>query len=295
MSKEKRNVFSDVEDGGLNPARVCGIFSSPSLEDVVDFIAAPCEKVIRHGDSWIVLGRDRKDTRASGYGGRGDRACFSVDIVVGRTPYHFNEDSDFDFVNPNFLSDAARIFLSQKTNLDEYFSVRTEDPSERGKSGIGLKADVIRIVSRGSIKLITSLDEKNSRGGEVNKRYGIELVSGDEHDKLQPMVLGKNAGSAIESVLNSVDQLSTILADFIQIYVLHLQQESLHTHFSPFFGLPTTPSEVSVLTSATTSAEVLAKISTGIAQLKMNIAKIQMNYLSESGSSNIFSPLNKTN
>lgn len=295
MTKKQRNLFADVESGGLDPALFCGVNNSSSLEDIIDFIAAPCEKVLSRGDSWIVLGRDRMSTRESGYGGRGDSGSFSVDIVVGRTPPNYGADSEFRFTNPNFLLDAARFFISQKTNLDEYFHLGPEYQEERGKSGIGLKADTVRVVSRHSVRLVSSSGDVNSSGGKIRKKFGVELVVGGEEEKMQPMVLGDNLKSAIDNTLQIIDQLGTIVADFAQIYVAHLQKESVHLHYSPFMGLPTTPSEIAVLSSAETSAEILLKISANISQLKANIAKTKMNYLSASGASSICSPLNKTN
>ena len=46
-----------------------GVFNTPLLEAIPQYIRAPSEKVISHGNSHIVLGRDRFASRASGYGG----------------------------------------------------------------------------------------------------------------------------------------------------------------------------------------------------------------------------------
>ena len=77
-------------------------------------------------NSWIVLGRDRNASRMSGYGGKGDTQCASIDIVAGRMGSEveaFDADGESLFINPSFKKDAARIYISQKTDIDKYFDL----------------------------------------------------------------------------------------------------------------------------------------------------------------------------
>ena len=52
----------------------------------------------------------------TGYGGRGDTHCASIDLVAGRLSYlsrSENDNGDKIFADPNFKIDAARIYISQ--------------------------------------------------------------------------------------------------------------------------------------------------------------------------------------
>lgn len=294
--KKKRNIFSEIENLEVDPTVYGGVFSGRSAEIVSEHISSGCEEIISHGDVWIVLGRDRNAGRDSGYGGRGDARAFSLDIVVGKTPAELDETAiDAKYVDPNFLKDASRVFLSQKTNLDEYFGIREIHPEDNGKSGIGIKSDVVRVLSRQSMRIGTVRDEKNSKGGSINKQYGVELVAMDEVDKLQPMTLGQNVAEALQATIKLADQLSTIIDNFAKIQVQYLNSESTHFHYSPFNGLPTTPSEVSVSASVSAATSLLTQVTASIQQWKMNAAKIQLNFLTPGGEKSILSPLNKNN
>ena len=296
MNKEDRNNFSRLEETGADPSVYGGIFSGQTIEPIVEYISSDGEKIYKHGDSWIVFGRDRNEGRDSGYGGRGDARAFSMDIVVGRTPASFAPTTtDAQYVDPNFFIDAARVFLSQKTNLDEYFHINGENIEERGKAGIGIKSDYVRIISKNSLRLVTMDEDVNSRGGTINKKYGIELVAGNDYDALQPMALGQNLAEALTGMLKLIDQLSTVVDTFANINVTYLNSTSAHFHYSPFNGLPTTPSELEITSCVTAVSALLTQVSATIAQLKMNMAKYQMNYLSSSGEKPVLSPLNKTN
>jgi len=292
---EDRNNFEALENQGISAATYGGVFSSQSSEPVVEFLAADGDKVYHNLDTWIIMGRDRNAGRDSGYGGRGDVKASMIDFVVGRTPPAYEPELTTQYADPNFLSDAVRVYASQKTNLDEYFGLTGENVEERGKSGLGVKADYVRVIARNSLRLVTTNEDKNSRGGINNKRYGIELVAGNDAESLQPMALGKNLVDALISHAKLMDQIATVIDTLVQIQVTHLNAVSPHFHYSPFNGLPTTPSEINVIACSTTAAALLTQVSGTIAQLKMNMAKFQMNYLSASGEKSILSPLNKTN
>ena len=95
-------------------------------------------------------------------------------------------------------SDAARIYISAKTDIDENFGLadgkqqKGNEGSTKGKSGIGIKADGVRIIARANgIKLITGKGNFNNTGvnGEVdsngnalvpNDLGSIELIAGND-------------------------------------------------------------------------------------------------------------------
>ena len=87
-----------------------------SQEPIPKYIRAGGEWVQNKGNSWIVLGRDRPGSRSSGYGGQGHTQASSIDLCVGRgSPVPSSSDN----LDPNFGADAARIYISQKANIDQ--------------------------------------------------------------------------------------------------------------------------------------------------------------------------------
>ena len=82
----------------------------------------------------IVIARDRPASIWSGYGGQGHQRSSTIDIVAGRMSYQ-SKSSMIDnkgntqpaFADPNFELDAARIYISEKTDIDDNFGLRYPD------------------------------------------------------------------------------------------------------------------------------------------------------------------------
>ena len=75
-------------------------------EDIPNYLAAPCEKVISGmNNTWIVLGRDRPGPKVSGHGGAAETRAGAIDFVVGRvsanviTKDHAGRNI---YINPDF-------------------------------------------------------------------------------------------------------------------------------------------------------------------------------------------------
>ena len=108
------------------------------------------------------------------------------------------------FKNPDFTMDAARVYISQKSDIDTYMGSDEEGLAEgKGvkpwttsydapRSAVGIKADAVRIVGREGIKLITKTDTQNSQGGEVVGNPGIDLIALNDSSDMQPLVKGDN-------------------------------------------------------------------------------------------------------
>ena len=116
LGKEaQKQLEADIK----NPSNLAGLSGTSMAEPVPKFNQADCEVVSKNDhNAWIVLGRDRPASRASGYGGEGATGAGTIDLVVGRMSW--NPKSDI-YVDPNFESDAARIYISQKTDIDKNF------------------------------------------------------------------------------------------------------------------------------------------------------------------------------
>jgi hypothetical protein len=261
------------------------------IEPLPRYIRAECEKVIAgKNNTYIVFGRDRDKSKLSGYGGRGHTQAGAIDIVVGRlgsaSPYKAKGKK----VNaePDFEKDSARIYISQKADIDEYFTLDPgpNTPTSETRAAIGMKADVIRIVARENIRLVTEAAGFNSMGGLHSTVGGIDLVAGNRdiapfYD-IQPLVKGKNLIHALKQLTDGVDQLRSTLVGFIT----HQQEFNAavqnHTHNSPFFGLITSPSGQCMTQGLQTTVDVLQNSIMGLKNLGFNLEAFKTNYLSPS-------------
>ena len=189
-----------------------GIGISKIAEPIPEFAKAEAEKIYSQGNSAIVLGRDRPGSKLSGYGGRGDTGASSVDIVVGRMGAAATEVTDKEkpvFADPNFKVDSARIYISQKTDIDKNFGIiEGRIGPSLSKSAIGIKADAVRIVAREGIKLVTKTDLKNSQGAEVSSVLGVDIIAGNDDENLHPMVLGDNLEKALNKMVSHLHKLT---------------------------------------------------------------------------------------
>ena len=270
------------------------------LEPVPGFMNSDSEKVIANeNNSFIVLGRDRPGSRMSGYGGRGTTQCGSIDMVCGRMgadPRQTNEEGEFVHVNPNFTLDAARIYISQKTDIDENFGLAagTVGPATT-KSGIALKADGIRVIARDGIKLITRTDRRNSQGGEVQSIAGIDLIAGNDDTDMQPIVKGANLVAAFEQLVSHVDALNGIVDSFLMSQMELNGFITSHFHISPFAGLPNTPSPVVVPAGISSAIRQIAQTKLSLLSNKANLVTYRMNYFNPAGDKYINSRYNHTN
>ena len=157
------------------------------------------EKVISNdNNAWIVLGRDRPASIGSGYGAQPINGTACIDLCVGMMAGTKTGPKENIKADPNFAADAARIYISQKTDIDQNFGLdrgkkeKIRENSTKAKSGIGIKADGVRIIAReNGIKLVTGKGnfkntgingELNSRGEAIvpNDLGGIELIVGND-------------------------------------------------------------------------------------------------------------------
>ena len=87
-----------------------GYYHTKLIEPLPHFVTAPCEKEIRgKNNTYIILGRDRPGTVASGYGAKGATGAGTIDIVVGRMATARGGPKDGVDVHNSFFADAARM------------------------------------------------------------------------------------------------------------------------------------------------------------------------------------------
>lgn len=115
------------------------------IEKISNFIKRASDVFFsgRNG-AYILIGTDRKDIRNSGYGegGKNEKSCATVDITAGHTKE-----------NPDYINDATRLYLSQKTDPDDYFNI-IKGSRTSGKPAAVLHSDNIYLKARSKIKIL---------------------------------------------------------------------------------------------------------------------------------------------
>lgn len=286
-------LSSAISNGasGQEVLRIAGLNNERMLEPTAKYIRAAGEKVLQHGNLSIVLGRDRPGARNSGYGGRGHTGAGTIDMVAGRQCSPVQSTLNYD---PNIEQDAARIYISQKTDIDRNFNTPGDSVA---KSGIGFKADAIRIVGRESIMLVTRTDDTNSRGGSAG-HGGIQLVANNNVTSLQPMVKGYNLVKLIEDMDERIKEIHTNLLNFMKDQNSFNLDVMGHTHQGIGGGIPgpvqTIPSVELLPAGFISTLNLMEGIIENFKQ-RINIEIFEFKYLSGATSRSINSKYNKVN
>jgi|TARA_B100000900_G_C20526784_1_gene694516 hypothetical protein len=224
-----------------------GVFHTAIPLQTIKYKQKPNELVTQNEGSFIVLGTDDagKGTE-SGYGARGSNRANSIDLVVGRMSSAREgkgpPDSDKEsgtFVDSSNFADAARIHISQLTDIDKNFGLaQTNTDQSVGRSGIAVKADAVRIIGREGIKIVTGRadgpggfgqrGEPNSLGGKIGQPAPtIDLIAGNNTGNikvwgglfqpvesipnLQPAVKGYITRDAFRDLGNIIDEIWSAL------------------------------------------------------------------------------------
>jgi len=277
-----------------------GIAGDPLMEGVPGFIQTATERVYAGGNNtFIVLGRDRPHNRLSGYGGAGYTQAGTIDIVAGRFGADAKSvfpDCEKAWVNPSFDRDAARIYISQRTDVDRNFKLaggRIHHADNR--SAIALKADGIRIIGREGIKLITKSDALNSQGAPITKVTGIDLIAGNDDSNLAPLVRGDRITDALSKIVAHIDKLNGIVDSMLMAQMSYNEALAHHFHFSPFFGIATTPSPPVVAGGMKAMIDHLQNTKRSLTTHKTGLQNYKSTYLCMSGDKYINSYYNNTN
>ena len=289
-----------------------GIAGDPLPEPVPTYIKTASEKVVEGANNTsIVFGRDRLQGRASGYGGRGDTQAGSMDIVVGRLGSFAKSFTDPKspqkkvFTNPSVRYDAARIYISQKTDVDENFYLAAgKVGNAKTKSAIALKADGIRIIARDGIKLVTRTDGINSQGGEIAEAVGIDLLATNNDEDLQPIVKGENLKEALEKLTTHVSKLNGIVDSLLMYQTAFNEALTHHTHIAPLKIIPaptgigfvweTAPSLPVVSKGIKTMIDHLSQTKRSLMSHKTNLGLYKFKYFNPAGDKYINSRYNNT-
>jgi hypothetical protein len=229
----------------------------PTYEQAQAEIVLPLARK-RGMNSRIILGKDRLSTFSSGYGGKGTPASNAIDLVVGLGSSYRDKGLSLDqdtVVGKNPFTDAARIYISQRTDLDTAFGItegtkfaidKPQRSSGGGVSGIGIKADTVLVVGRRNVKIKAGKSDAVSLGkdGETDAHgrkidtadNKIELI-GAQGLELEPMVLGNKLASALEKMNASINKnnlsIQKMILEIMQLRLMLI----LHIHGDPLTGV----------------------------------------------------------
>ena len=254
-----------------------GIAQKPIDEAIPTYEKAGSEKIEKgKNNSFIIQGRDRPGNLYSGYGGRGATQAARIDLIAGLGSSYRSKDGSYGppnkdtIINPNFAMDAARVYISQKADIDRYMGL-AEVPmqSPAGRSAIGLKADAIRIHSRNDIKIVTGRSrfegmgkdgERLSNGGKNEVVGTISLIAGnytddekrlsfnllrpfgkskDSRRKLQPIPKGDNLSECLGDIVRAIQELSALVGD--NTSMIQKMDGALMAHTHPVAVAPNPP------------------------------------------------------
>jgi len=273
-------------------------FNGNNLPDCTPtYVPLKRAKVLKKYDSYIVLGADAPNGPGSGYSSFGAR-CSAIDIVTGRHSAVAKISTNPDlYVLDNFDLDAARIYVSQRTDIDQNFGLKKGNVGNSvGRSAIAAKADAVRIIGREGIKLVTSAHgDYNSQGGEISSTYGIDLIAGNNDTDLQPIPKGDTLIKFLEDIMKLISNLYGQIASISQAQAEFATKLALHTHSSTAPGSPTSPS-VELTPAAIKTNRIL--LNDGLLESmnqNLNTALGELDYLYALGSEYINSDFNRTN
>ena len=270
-----------------------GIFQDRILEAHPHYNAAPSEAITEgENNNFIILGRDRPRGLKSGYGGKGDTHSGKIDIVVGMQGINVKEEAEDGqrlYTDPDPILDAARIYISQKTDVDDNFHLKDGKVGNlKTRSAIAIKADGVRVIGREGIKLVTGTDKYNSQGVEISSVSGIDLIAGNIDSEVEPIPKGRKLAAALEDLAKMIENLNDIVAKLSTNQAKLIGNLITHTHIA---GAPSVDFAINGPLRLIDYAKVVAEL--GIH--KANCATHKINFYKPSGTRYINSRYNNTN
>ena len=166
------------------PKQKKGYSNTYCPESILEIIKCSGEYYITSlNNSQIRLGRDRYGGPQEGKGGLDQGACGAIDLFCGAGPKGESDPDLTKYSNPNFTHDAARVYISQRCDIDDYFKITHSNELHgisRNRSAVGMKADHVRLFAMSHMKLVTGIPDTdgevtNSLGGRSKVVVGLNL------------------------------------------------------------------------------------------------------------------------
>lgn len=265
-----------------------GLFNTRTSKPQFTYNKPPGAKQLESGGAFIVFGQVPPGGLSTGYGAAGTPSE-SIDLVVGRQASSFGGDGPAknSVVDNNFATDAARIYISRLCDIDKAFGLDNLPTQKAGRgsvarSGIGIKADAVRVIGRTGVKITTGKmrdaefglrGETNSLGGPIgNPAPKIELIAGNNHSQTQGIVLGDNMTNCLSELTDIVGEL------WAAVYQLALTQAG----YNSVNGIDVLRPWVPTQATATAIAQ-MTRVVGPLYQTRVNMEFWKLNYLSPTG------------
>jgi hypothetical protein len=248
---DKKNI--DPED--RNPVESVFLGNRCTVPKPVKICADDSIAIEGNSNAGIEISRDFPQSLASGYGARAHHKCSTIDIVAGRVSKY--SKSGF-FCDNSFEHDAARIYVSEKTDIDKNFNIKPAPNwslSSIGRAAIGIKADNVRIIGNEGVRIVTGVYKHNTRGSGTAPTAtpaGIELIALNTSEKpfdVQPFVKGLNTQALFKKTLKAFEAMCGLMQEFI-LYQTNMNNtfqehdhiyaigDKAHQTCTPCLGLP---------------------------------------------------------
>jgi len=309
-----------------------GAYCQAIWEPIPAYHRGGCETILQgDNNAFIVLGRDRPGNAATGLGGAGATNCGMIDLIVGLdncdvqfppemeanpeaiTEAVFKELSELTpyAASPSTHADAARMYLTQRGNVDYYFGLANGSlvpGGAKNKSGAVIKADHVRLVARNHIKIITGKQkligtgfkgEKNSTCGYNSYPGQIDFIAGNTDDPepsilmsalgklfgltpppktLQPLVKGENLVELFDELFKIISDLAERITENTNNIKRMCWVFNKHVHITAIGG-PSTPPDFGAWLDAMGITISGWKTSAYATVVKQNMTIVQTNYL----------------
>lgn len=260
--------------------------------------------ILGEANCGIKLGRDSPKGSGTGTAAVGTINSSAIEIYVGKGTA-VKDKQPKGYVDSNPYYDAAKIYISETTNIDADFNYRgIQLATAKYQSAIALSADQLRMFSRGHIILSTGMGnlpkEDASKDAEAPQQSardssGIWLVANNNTIDMQPLVKGDNLEQFCKKLINHIIVLKGIIQNFITYQTELNNYIGEHVHKSEFnaedgypsFGLKGTVEMVNKIIDQ----ECTNKLKDHV----MNINSLKTNYLKDGNPTYINSKYNKTN
>ena len=234
LRHENRKSIADIEyvkaeHAHRFPPR-SGLFLSDDDEKLPAFHPVrPAEKIISrktikssdptkpdyNAGARIVLTKDNYGAESTGLGGAGGTKCEAIDIVAGQLSASEEIRTSETKSRANFAEDGARIYLTERGNINHYFATENSDPltsiSDKLKSGIGIKADHTLVIGRERVRILAGLGKFNGKERLVTGSHRVDAkieIGAITEDNYQPAVRGDNLVNYLYERKDFVDTLA---------------------------------------------------------------------------------------
>lgn len=140
------------------------------------------------------------------------------------------------FSSGDLKRDSARLYLSQKCDVDNIFNLPGNTTS---RSAAVVKADAVRIVSRdsaGGIRLVTTPEPENSLNGDAGGNSGVHLIGSGNNDTVQSMVKATDLAVFLSEFMQVVVDLKNLVYSFQTAQKEFNRSVATKVDISPFYA-----------------------------------------------------------